>query len=68
MAHISELRMKNRWKYEQNKQNSKHINTHQTGSSLVSSDSSLEFEIYILLNYILWKLELHCFDGKIGFF
>ena len=30
MAHISELRMKNRWKYEQNKQDSKHINTHQT--------------------------------------
>ena len=25
-----------RWKYEQNKQDSKHINTHQTGSSLVS--------------------------------
>ena len=37
MAHISELRMKNRWKYEQNKQDSKHINTHQTGPSLVSS-------------------------------
>ena len=29
MAHISELRMKSRWKYEQNKQDSKHINTHQ---------------------------------------
>ena len=25
-----------RWKYEQNKQDSKHINTHQSGSSLVS--------------------------------
>ena len=32
-----------RWKYEQNKQDSKHMNTHQTGSSLVSQMKKLEY-------------------------